>query len=65
MLQIIRPAVIVIIPEIIQTSIPKPGAPWVVEYIDWGLKNTPEPITKPTTVERAAEKPKVFLIHYP
>src|SRR5699024_5195771 len=57
----VSPAVIVIIPPNTHAIIPSPGPPFVAVYIACGLKNTPEPITTPTTVESAADKPNVFL----
>jgi len=49
------------IPPITHANIPNPGPPLVAVYIACGLKNTPDPINIPTTVERAALSPIVFL----
>ena len=56
---VVNPAQILIIPARIQASNPRVTFP-VVLYITAALKNTPDPITTPTTVENAPKNPISF-----
>ena len=56
----VNPAQILIIPARIQASNPRLAFP-VVLYITAALKNTPDPMTTPTTVENAPKIQSLFL----
>ena len=56
---VVNPAQILIIPARTQASRPRLTFP-VVLYMTAALKNTPEPITTPTTVENAPKNPISF-----